>query len=195
MKGLPPVSFVLFIIIVVLAGALVNFQLSCPIDHGTGTLTAAQGLSIENVESKLVGVDDVLAAGEYASGLIRMSSYKYAVVISISNKSKEPSRGTLSVVFSRRSGSQQIIGGGGRSFPVVFPVYVDVPAGTTKSVQYVMSFIDQLYTPGSQDDPHWAVVEAGKDMPDPVCSGTGKLPFVKWLQTMERKADRLPLIN
>lgn len=194
MKAKPPVPFMLFSIAFVLVGMLTTLELPCPLSHGTGIIVAAQDLRAESVESELIGMKETFrftACGKSVPSI----KYTYAVDMLLTNESTEPSQGSVLISFNPRFGSGQhlVLEGGGGEDPILVegpapsslvPTYVDVPAGGTKNVAWVLSFIDDAYAipSGVQADPHGVTVEEGHDTPDPTCSETGKVPFIKWLE-------------
>ena len=172
-------------------GMLSAFEFPCPRDGGTGILKAAQGLTVSSVELKLIGVKEVFRFGGGCGSTMLMFSYKYAVDMSLTNENTEPVRGTALVTFNREFSNQATFvvdeEGGivGEHTPQLY-VYVAVPAETTINIERVLSFED-LPSPSQNVSsqtapPHTATVEAGRDVQDPTCGGTGKLPFVQWIQ-------------
>ncbi|MDO8716227.1 MAG: hypothetical protein Q7J73_05405 [Dehalococcoidales bacterium] len=188
MKNLPPIRFTILSVAFVIVGVLPAFEFACPIDGGTGLLKAAQGLKVESVETRLISEKDVFTFGECGSPM-RMSRFTNAVDMLLTNTSTEPSRGTISVIFSRHPIGEQIMVQNAEGEmvyeefrPPTFPAYVAVPAGTTKNIERVLSFIDNPLLP--EDKPYHVTVEAGTDMRDPTCGGTGKLHFIEWLKAI-----------
>ena len=188
MKNLPPIRFIILSIVFVIVGVLPAFEFTCPIDGGTGLLKAAQSLKVESVEPRLISEKDVFTFGECGAP-VKRSKFTYAVDMLLTNESTEPSRGTVTVVFNRFEIGQQVMEQNAEGEmvyvdyrPPTVPAYVAVPAGTTRNVERVLSFIDEPLTPG--EEPHKPGVEAGTDMRDPTCGGTGKLHFIEWLKAI-----------
>lgn len=188
MKTWPPLRFILFSIAFAVVGVLPTFELTCPIDGGTGILKAAQGLKVESVEAKPVREKEVFAFGECGVARKR-SKFTYAVDMLLTNNSSEPSQGTVSVVFNRHAIGEQIMvqnEEGEMVFeeyrPPSLPAFVAVPAETTRKIERVVTFVDDPFQPG--EAPYRVAVEAGEDLRDPTCGGTGKLSFVNWLRAI-----------
>ncbi len=185
MKIWPPIPFVIFSFAFIVFGVLSTFELTCPVDGGTGILKAAHGLKIRSVDSKLISEKEVVAPGLVCASTRKRTIFTYAVNMSITNESNESNQGTVSVIFNRIANEtlvQNFEGGIQQGYqPITFRAYIAVlPAGTTRNIERVFSFIDDPLLP--QEPPHEATVMAGQDIPDPTCSGTGKLSFVHWLQ-------------
>ena len=197
MKAIPPVSFTLFSIAVLLVGMLPTFELPCPIDQGTGMLAAAQGLKIESVELKFISEKGGYAFGDCADHE-KQSKFTYEVSMLLTNESGEPSEGTVIVAFNRPSSNQRLGGQvdieGNRETELDSPpwksAFVAVPAETTKTVKRTVSFFDRPSEDGGgaasqlQEGPHQASLEMGRDMECPTSHGTGQLSFTRWLQVM-----------
>lgn len=188
MKNLPPIRFMILSIAFVIVGVLPAAEFTCPIDGGTGILKAAQGLKVESVEARLISEKAIFTFGECGMP-VKKSKFTYAVDMLLTNESIETSRGTVTVVFHRFATGQQVMvqdPEGAMVYqdyqPPTEPAYVTVPAGTTRNVERVLSFIDEPLTPG--EEPHKPGVEAGTDMRDPTCGGTGKLRFIEWLKAI-----------
>ncbi len=186
MKNLPPVRFAILSVAFVIVGVLPTLEFTCPIDGGTGILKAAQGLKVESVDAKLVSEKEVFTFGECGAAL-KKSKFTYAVDMLLANEGKEPSQGTVSVVFSRIGQQTMVMNAEGEMVyedfrPPTFPAYVAVPAGTTKNIERVLSFIGNPLLP--EDKPYHPTIEAGTDMQDPTCGGTGKLHFIEWLKAI-----------
>lgn len=188
MKTAPPLRFTILSVVFIIVGVLPLFELDCPIDGGTGVLEAAQGLKVGSVEPKLISEKDVFTFGECATP-VKRSKFTYAVDMSLTNEGIEASKGTVTVVFHRFATDRQVMVQNAEGEmvyedyrPPTEPAYVSVPAGTTRNVVSVLSFIDEPLTPG--EEPHKPGVEAGTDMQDPTCGGTGRLHFIDWLQAM-----------
>mgnify|MGYP003392549828 CR=1 FL=1 len=188
MKNLPPIRFIILSIAFVIVGVLPAFEFACPIDGGTGLLKAAQGLKVESVTPKLISEKEIFTFG--ACGMpIKRSKFTYAVDMLLTNESIETSKGTVTVAFHRFATGQQVMVQNAEGEmvyedyrPPTVPAYVSVPAGTTKHIERVLSFIDEPLAPG--EEPHKPGVEAGVDMRDPTCGGTGKLRFIEWLNAI-----------
>ncbi len=197
MKAIPPVSFTLFSIAVLLVGMLPTFELPCPIDQGTGMLAAAQGLKIESVELKFVSEKGGYAFGDCADHE-KQSKFTYEVSMALTNESVEPIEGTVIVAFNRPSSNQRLGGQvdieGNREVELDSPpwksVFVSVPAETSRTVKRLVSFFDQPSEHGEgvvsqpQETLHKGSLEIGKDMPCPTSHGTGQLSFTRWIQVM-----------
>ena len=188
MKNLPPIRFTILSIAFVIVGVLPAVEFACPIDGGTGLLKSAQGLKVESVETRLISEKVIFTFGECGAP-VKRSKFTYAVDMLLTNTSTEPSRGTVTVVFHRYATGRQIMVQNAEGEmvyqdyrPPTVPAYVAVPAGTTKHIERVLSFIDEPLTPG--EDPHKPGVEAGTDMQDPTCGGTGILHFIEWLKAI-----------
>ncbi|HJM37066.1 MAG: hypothetical protein CL877_02500 [Dehalococcoidales bacterium] len=197
MKAIPPVSFTLFSIAVLLVGMLPTFELPCPIDQGTGMLAAAQGLKIESVELKFVSEKGGYAFGDCADHE-KQSKFTYEVSMALTNESVEPIEGTVIVAFNRPSSNQRLGGQvdieGNREVELDSPpwksVFVSVPAETSRTVKRLVSFFDRPSEHGEgvvsqpQETLHKGSLEIGKDMPCPTSHGTGQLSFTRWIQVM-----------
>lgn len=194
MKVQVPGSFVLFSIAFVLVGMVTTIELPCPLSHGTGIIAAAQDLRAESIKSELISMKKTFRFTACGTAVPSIK-YTYAVDMLLTNESTEPRQGSVLISFNPRFGMGQhlVLEGGGGEDPilvegpapsVLLPTYVDVPAGGTENVERVLSFIDDAYNipSGVQADPHGVTVEEGNDIPDPTCSETGKVPFVKWLE-------------
>jgi len=188
MKTVPPLRFTILAAIFIIVGVLPLFELDCPIDGGTGVLKAAQGLKVGNVEPKLISQKDVYTFGECATP-VKRSKFTYAVDMVLTNGDAETSKGTVTVVFHRYGAGQQVLVQNAEGEmvyedyrPPTEPAYVSVPAGTTRNIARVLSFIDEPLKSGGEL--HRPAVEAGTDMRDPTCGGTGKLHFIDWLEAM-----------
>lgn len=188
MKNLPPVRFTILSIAFVIVGVLPAFEFACPVDGGTGLLKSAQGLKVESVEPRLISEKDVFTFGECGAP-VKRSKFTYAVDMLLTNEGMEPSRGTVTVVFNRFEIGQQVMEQNPEGEmvyveyrPPTVAAYVAVPAGTTKHIERVLSLIDEPLA--IRPEPHRPTVEAGIDLRDPTCGGTGKLHFIEWLNAI-----------
>lgn len=188
MKNLPPIRFIILSIAFVVVGVLPAAEFTCPIDGGSGLLKAAQGLKVESVALRLISEKDVFTFGECGAP-VKRSKFTYAVDMLLTNTSTEPSRGTVTVVFNRFAEGQQVMMQNPEGemvyvdyMPPTVPAYVSVPAGTTGNIVRVLSIIDEPLA--INNDPHRPAVEAGVDLRDPTCGGTGKLHFIEWLNAI-----------
>ncbi len=184
----PPVRFTILSIAFVVVGVLPAFEFDCPVDGGTGLLKAAQGLKVESVEPKLISEKEVFTFGECGTP-VKRSKFTYAVDMSLTNGGTELSRGTVTVVFNRFAVGQQVMVQNPEGEmvyleyrPPTVPAYVAVTAGNTKNIERVLSIIDEPLA--IRKEPHRPTVEAGTDLRDPTCGGTGKLHFIEWLQAI-----------
>ena len=194
MKAGPPVTFMLSFGAFIVIGGLSLLKLPCPLSHGTGIIEAAQGLTVDSVVSKSISVAKTVKFSACGAP-IQWIKYKYLVNMSLTNNSSEPSMGSVSVTFTPLlSVGQHLTAGEGEADaaeivtgdapPTTVSMVVDVPAKTTKTVQSTLSFEDQMYDvpSGYTGSLYDVTVGTGKDIPDPTCTPSGKVPFVTWLQ-------------
>lgn len=190
MKNWPPVPFLLSAVALVAVGALTPLTLPCPLDDGTGWLTAAPGLTVQNSVVKLVSEKPVFTFGECGTPVHR-TKFTYSVSINLTNSSVEPVKGMVKVIFSRYAeGSKRYVQNAEGEMveeeyaPPTVPAYVSVPAGTTKEVHLTLTYIDDPLAPG--DPVPEAKITAGEGMIDPTCGGTGTLSFARWIEAKLR---------
>ena len=185
MKNWPPIPFFVSFLALVAVGVLTTLELTCPICDGTGTLKAAQGLTVKEVTVKLVGEKPIYTFGECGTPVHRIK-FTYSVDLNLTNDSNELAHGTVTVQFSRLPpGSKTYMQNAEGEMveveymPPSVPAYVSVPAGSTRNIVRALSFIDDPLLPG-EARPQGTVL-AGVDMIDPTCGGTGILSFVDWI--------------
>jgi hypothetical protein len=209
MKIQAPVPFMLAAAIAVLVGGLTTIELLCPVCDGKGFLEGAPGLKVESVESELLG-ENQLTSLDCGDITIR-DKYKYEVNISLTNEGTEPSKGTMVVLFFPVFGQERLVLGAlgvlevleqetqiietdladphdpKEEIPIVVPIYVSVPAGTTKNIKRVLSFERESGSLAGSLVESYRVEAAGlhEDIPCTQCGGmkeNGKLPLLEWLQ-------------
>ena len=189
MKTRPPLAFTLFFIPVILVGAFTAVRLTCPLDQGTGILTAVKDLRAESVEMELIGMENILVPPTGYVNAHWVSEYTYAVNMLLTNETTKLSQGNVALIFDRRFGGQLIVPT--RGFPRLYTIYVEVPAGTTKNIESVHSFRDLPFIDVPIEfrvQPHGAIVEPGRyALPCPTSGGTGKLSVAEWLRVMLSK--------
>ncbi len=195
--------------IVVLVGGLTAIELPCPVCDGKGFLEGAPGLKVESVESELLGENLLVSADcEDVVNLSIRDQYEYEVNILLTNEGTEPSKGTMVVLFFPVFGQQRLVLGGlGRIeileqemqaietdkadphdpievIPIVVPIYVSVPAETTKNIKRVLSFERETESlAGSLVESYRVeVVELYQSITCPVSGVSGKLPLLEWLR-------------
>ncbi len=195
--------------IVVLVGGLTTIELPCPVCDGKGFLEGAPGLKVESVESELLGENLLVSADcEDVVNLRIRDKYEYEVNISLTNEGTEPSKGSIVVLFYPVFGQQRLVLGAlGRIeileqemqaietdkadphdpievIPIVVPIYVSVPAETTKNIKRVLSFERETESlAGSLVESYRVeVVELYQSITCPVSGVSGKLPLLEWLR-------------
>ena len=202
-KTWPPLAFTLFFIPVILVGVLTTVRLTCPLDQGTGILTAVKDLKAESVEMELIGMENILVPPTGYVNEHWVSEYTYTVNILLINETTKLSQGNVALIFDRRFSSQYIAEmdldvlnpddevRDSTPSPLLFSVYVEVPAGTTKNYEIVYTFRDLPFIDipiEFQVQPHGAIIEPGiYGLPCPTSGGTGKLSVAEWLQAMLSK--------
>lgn len=174
-----------FFIACVGVGVLATLDLTCPICEGTGTLLAAQGLTLKGTSITLVSETPVYTFGECGTP-VKRSKFTYSVNMSLANGNNGAARGTVKVIFSRHPPGFEVFVIDPEGIQVVqeympptVPAYVSVPAGTTRTIATSLTYIDDPLLPG--DPAPRPAIEAGVDMTDPTCGGIGILSFVDWI--------------
>ncbi len=206
MKIQAPVPSMLAAAIAVLVGGLTALELLCPVCDGKGFLEGASDLKVESVESALLG-ENQLTSLDCGDITIR-DKYKYEVNILLTNEGTEPSKGSIVVLFYPVFGQQRLVLGAlGRIeileqemqaietdkadphdpievIPIVVPIYVSVPAETTKNIKRVLSFERETESlAGSLVESYRVeVVELYQSITCPVSGVSGKLPLLEWLR-------------
>jgi hypothetical protein len=208
MKIQVPVPFMLTAAIVVLVGGLTTIELPSPMCDGKGFLEAAPDLKVESVESELLGESLLVSADcEDVVNLSIRDKFEYEVNISLTNEGTEPSKGAIVVLFFPVFGQQRLVLGGLgtieileqemqaietdladphdpiEEIPIVVPIIVDVPAGTTKNIKRTLSFVrDTESLSGSLVESYR--VEVSELYGKIVCptGESGKVSFLEWLR-------------
>ena len=171
-----PGAFLSVIIVALLAGAATIVEVSCPICNGAGVLPAAKGLEVKGIESEIikhkhidVGCDD------------DWDEITYAVNILVVNGETDPSYGYLMVAFyiptSEHAEAEE-------SSIFKIPIYVEIPAETTESVERVLEYRGFL---AYYSLPR-LVVETGEELllVCPYCREKGRLPFTERFKAIMR---------
>lgn len=209
MKIQVPVPFMLTAAIVVLVGGLAAIELPCPVCDGKGFLEGAPGVKVESVESKLLGGNLLISADcEDVVNLSIRDQYEYEVNILLTNEGTELSKGSIVVLFFPVFGQERLILGGLGTIeileremqaietdlpdphdpieviPIVVPIYVSVPAGTTKNIKRILSFERETESLSGAlvESYRVEVVELYENIVCPVSGASGRLPFFEWLR-------------
>jgi hypothetical protein len=185
-------GFMSFILGFTLLASITFIEVPDPVSNGTGIIQGAQGLEVTGVEVDLV--DHVILNLECGWDFER---YTYDVKISVVNETAAPIYGAIVVNFHNPAAA--IAGGdineeglivteGGYAGLVeaLFPVFVEVDAGTTQTIEETFVF-DGLILGGVDAgtrtwDTHTVTVGTTGEFVSPYGGGTGKVSIPEWLR-------------
>jgi hypothetical protein len=207
MKVSVPRGFVCLFIGAILFGVLTtSFEVTCPVDKGTGIIAGAKSVEVTDIEGKLTDFKTYDTGCEEA-----FSEFTYAVKISLVNKTTTPGFGMVAVNFyhpaavvgdyanveaairelaiDQEMPEEEVVligevstGGVILVFegrPAVTKlIFVEIPAGMAKTIEKTIEFRGF----GLERITHTLSSKVEGETACPFCRGKGKLSIIEWLK-------------
>jgi hypothetical protein len=183
-----------FVLGFTLLASPVFIEVPDPISNGTGIIQGAQGLDVTGIEVDLV--DHFILNLECGWDFER---YTYDVKISVVNDTAAAIYGNIVVNFhnpaaATAGGSIDVEGlifteeAYAGLIEAVFPIFVEVAAGTTQTIEETFVF-DGLILGGVDAgtrtwDTHTVTVTTEGEFISPYGGGTGKVSIIEWLKLL-----------
>jgi len=203
-----PRGFVYFFIGALLLGVLTtSFEVTCPIDKGTGVIAGSKSVQVTDVEGKLIDFKTYDTGCEEA-----FSEFTYAVKISLVNKTTTPGFGLVAINFYRPEAvgkeyanlqeairekaidmelpeqevvlmEEEVSTGGvilvfmGRPVATKL-VFVEIPTEMAKTIEETIQFRGF----GLEQIAHTLSSKVEGETVCPFCRGKGKLSVIGWLK-------------
>ncbi|GEM_PF-6064667 len=176
-KNTMPTPFILVSAFALILGLISFPKFPCPTCDGTGILASSQGLKATVAACNLIESYIPLTCCDHPQ-----VQYAYDVSLLIENDGAKTINGTVTVSFYDIEPALTSSKDVNTAAEGVFPVQVDVPGGTTVTVDQQLTFIS---VSDILNQPHRVTVQSGNVETKnacPLCNGTGKLPFYSWLE-------------